>query len=53
MEGMSLSDYLIREIRELAQRPTLAEFREMLHRQEPLTVEIDSAKLIRDERDSR
>jgi len=27
MAGMSLSDYLLSEIREIAERPTLAEFR--------------------------
>ena len=30
-EGMSLSDYLLREIREVAERPTLAEMRARLH----------------------
>ena len=29
--GMSLSDYLLAELREIAERPTLAEFRERLH----------------------
>jgi plasmid stability protein len=53
LEGMSLSDYLIREIRELASRPTLLEFREMLHQREPVTADFDSADLIRAERDSR
>ena len=32
MAGMSLSDYLLAEIKEIAERPTLAEFRERLHR---------------------
>jgi len=31
MAGMSLSDYLLAEIREIAERPTLAELRERLH----------------------
>ena len=31
MLGTSLSDYLLAEIREIAERPTLAEFRERLH----------------------
>jgi len=34
-EGMSLSGYLLSEIREIAERPTLAEFREILHRASP------------------
>jgi len=37
--GMSLSDYLLAEIREIAERPTLAEFRERLHQREPVTGE--------------
>ena len=53
LEGMSLSDYLIREIRELAARPTLLEFREMLHQREPVIGVFDSAELIRAERESR
>jgi len=53
MEGMSLSDYLISEIKEIAERPTLAEMREILHQREPVSVEIDTARLVREERDSR
>ena len=32
MAGMSLSDYLLAEIKEIAERPTLAELRERLHK---------------------
>lgn len=53
MAGMSLSDYLLSEIKEIAQRPTLAEMRERLHQREPIRVPIDSARLVREERDSR
>ncbi|HEY4900006.1 MAG TPA: hypothetical protein VIH91_04220 [Terriglobales bacterium] len=53
MEGMSLSDYLLSEIREIAELPTLAEFRERLHKLKPVTVEIDSARIVREERESR
>lgn len=53
MAGMSLSDYLLSEIREIADRPTLAEMRERLHRREPISVPIDTARLVRHERDSR
>ena len=52
MAGMSLSDYLLAEIKEIAQRPTLAEFRERLHQREPISGPIDSARLVREERDS-
>jgi plasmid stability protein len=53
MAGMSLSDYLLAEIREIAERPTLAEFRERLHKRKPISVEIDSAQLVRSEREAR
>lgn len=53
MAGMSLSDYLLAEIREIAKKPTLAELAERLHNQEPLNFDIDTARLVREERDSR
>jgi antitoxin FitA len=51
--GMSLSDYLLAEIREIAELPTLAEFRERLHHRKPVAAQIDSARLVREERDAR
>jgi len=36
MAGMSLSDYLLAEVREIADRPTLAKFRERLHQRKPV-----------------
>ena len=53
MAGMSLSDYLLAEIREIAAKPTLFELRERLHKRAPISVEIDSARLVREERDAR
>lgn len=53
MSGMSLSDYLLREIREIAERPTLAELRERLHRRKPVSAQIDTARLLREEREAR
>jgi len=53
MAGMSLSDYLLSEIKEIADRPTLAEMRERLHQREPVSNPIDTARLVREERDSR
>jgi len=53
MAGMSLSDYLLSEIKELAQRPTLAEMRERLHQREPIAATINTARLVRQERESR
>ena len=53
MAGMSLSDYLLAEIREVAERPTLAELRERLRTRKPLAAEIDTARLVREERAAR
>ena len=53
MAGMSLSDYLLAEIREIAEKPTLAELRERLHTRKPVSVKIDSARLVREEREAR
>ena len=51
--GMSLSDYLITEIREIAERPTLAEFRRRLRTRKPLALNPDIAQLVREEREAR
>lgn len=50
MAGMSLSDYLLSEIREIAERPTLAELRERLHRRRPVDAELHTARLLQEER---
>jgi plasmid stability protein len=52
MAGMSLSNYLLAEIRKIAERPTLAEFRERLHQRTPVAAQIDTALLVREERES-
>jgi len=53
LAGMSLSDYLLAEIREIAEKPTLAELRERLHQRKPVAAPIDSARLVRQEREAR
>ena len=53
MSGRSLSDYLLAEIKEIAERPTLEEMRERLHRREPVNAELDTARVIREERAAR
>jgi len=50
MTGMSLSDYLLAELKEIAERPTLAELRGSLHRRKPVLARFDSACLVRQER---
>jgi len=53
MAGMSLSDYLLREIREFAEHPTLDEMRERMRRQKPVVLSTPAAQVIREARDSR
>jgi antitoxin FitA len=53
MAGMSLSDYLLAEIKEIAERPTLAEMRDRLHKHEPVPAQLDTARMIREEREAR
>jgi antitoxin FitA len=53
MAGMSLSDYLLSEIEDLAHRPTLAELRQRLHKRKPVTADLDTATYVREEREAR
>ncbi len=53
MAGMSLSDYLLAEIKEIAERPTLAALRERLHKRKPVEVQLDTARLVQEERQAR
>jgi hypothetical protein len=48
---MSLSDYLLKEIRDVAERPTLAEMQARLERLSRVTPSIAPADVIRAERD--
>ena len=53
MEGLSLSDYLLREIRAIAERPTIAELQARLLRRAPIKPRETPAKAVRAERDAR
>lgn len=53
LEGLSLSDYLIREVRGIAERPTVAELRARLLRRAPVTPRENPTKAVRAERDAR
>ena len=53
LEGMSLSDYLIAELRRFAERPTMAELRDRLATREPVRLRESAADAVRAERDSR
>ena len=50
---MSLSDYLIKEIKEIADRPTLEEFQKLLERRKPVKLPVSAAEIIRAEREAR
>jgi len=53
LAGMSLSDYLLNEIRQVAERPTLDELRARLERRTRITPTIPPAEVIRAEREGR
>ena len=53
LAGMSLSDYLLREIREIAERPTVAELRACLGQRNPVRPTFSPARAVRAERDGR
>jgi plasmid stability protein len=53
MEGLSLSDYLLREVRAIADRPTIAELQARLLRRTPVKPRETPAKAVRAERDAR
>lgn len=53
MTGLSLSDYLLDEIRRVAERPTLEELRARLERRPAVTPAVPPAQAVRAERDSR
>jgi plasmid stability protein len=53
MAGMSLSDYLLAEIKEIAERPTLAELRDRLHTRERVSLPVNTARLVREVREER
>jgi len=51
--GMSLSDYLLRELRRVAEVPTIEEWLDRVHAEEPVTPAVASADAVRAERDGR
>lgn len=53
LAGMSLSDYLLHQIRTVADQPTIEEMRTRLERLSPVSVTIDPVRAVRAERDSR
>ena len=53
MAGMSLSDYLLAEIRRGAERPTLDELRERLQGRQRVSSSLSAARAVRAEREGR
>ena len=53
LEGLSLSDYLLQEVRRVAERPALAELRHRLAHRAPVATRLSTAKAVRAERDRR
>jgi plasmid stability protein len=51
LEGKSLSDYLLADIREVAERPTVEDLRARLARRAPVTPSMEPALAVRAERD--
>ncbi len=51
--GLSLSDYLLKEISIIAKRPTMAEMVARLEALPPITPTIDTVDILREERDRR
>ena len=53
LAGMSLSDYLMAELRQSAERPTVSELRERLRSRSTVSPSLSPAEAVRSERDSR
>lgn len=51
LEGLSLSEYVIREIQQLAGKPTMAEMKERLARHKPVHVKTSPVEILRAYRD--
>jgi hypothetical protein len=53
LSGLPLSDYLIREVRKIAEQPTPEEMQQRLRQREPYKGKARPTDLVRAERDSR
>ena len=53
IEGISLSDFVLRELEHVAERPTMKELAERIASLSPVKYKISPAEIIREERDSR
>ena len=53
LEGLSLSDFLLKEIEQVAERPTIKELVERLATRAPVHYKISPAQILREERNRR
>lgn len=53
LAGLSLSDFLVREVRKIAEEPTLQEMLDRLKTREPYEGDLSPSAVIREERDRR
>ena len=53
LEGVSLSDLLLKELEHVAERPTMKELAERLARRAPVKYKISPAEILREERNRR
>ena len=53
LEGVSLSEYLVAQIRQIAERPTLTEIRQRLEQRAPADLKTTPADAVREERQTR
>lgn len=52
MAGLSLSDFLVREVRKIAEQPTPEEMRQRLRQRDPYRGKLSPTQVLREERDS-
>lgn len=52
MVGLSLSDFLVREVRKIAEQPTPEEMIERLKQREPYRGKLSPTQVLREERDA-
>ena len=53
LEGVSLSEYLLQEVRRVAERPTVAELRHRLAQRASVVTRVSPARAVRAERERR
>ena len=53
MAGMSLSEYLLREVRHIAEKPTMEEMLERIKKAEAMITRMSPAEVLREKREKR